>query len=635
MHTIRDADDSPLQLGRGYPRPLLRRNNWQTLNGEWEFALDPTASGTSAARRALGPARSACRSPRRRRRAASATPASIARAGTGASRSHVRPLPHGSRCCCTSAPSTTTRRSGSTAARRRSTRAATRRSRRHHRCCSTPGAQRDRRARRRRPARPRQAARQAGLAARAALDLVSAHDRHLADGLAGARARDAGSAACAGRRTSSAGRSASRRWLGGRAPRATAARACSSRVGEQLLADDTLHGRRRRGAPAHRAVRPGHRRLPQRAALEPRVADADRGRARALGRARRAARRGRAATPRCARSPSQGDRFVLNGRPLPAAPGARPGLLARRRGLTAPDDAALRRDVELAKAMGFNGVRKHQKIEDPRYLYWADRLGLLVWEEMPSAYRFTQRLDRARHARVDRGDRARLQPSVHRRLGAVQRVVGRARTCPTVRPSGTTSQALYHLTQDARPDAAGDRQRRLGERRDRHHRHPRLRRRPRAHRAALPRRGRCCRGCSGASGPAAALLVLEGAAARRTSRSCSPSSAASRTRRTPDDVGLLAVRERRGARRSATRELLRRRALARPARRLLLHAVRRHVPGGQRPAVRRPHAEVPARADRRRDARVRAATPRPSITAPRSRPCWQLDRGTRRCSSDR
>jgi hypothetical protein len=59
-------------------------------------------------------------------------------------------------------------------------------------------------------------------------------------------------------------------------------------------------------------------------------------------------------------------------------------------GLTAPSDAALRRDVELAKAMGFNGVRKHQKVEDPRYLYWADRLGLLVWGEMPSAYRFTK-----------------------------------------------------------------------------------------------------------------------------------------------------------------------------------------------------------------------------------------------------
>ena len=62
----------------------------------------------------------------------------------------------------------------------------------------------------------------------------------------------------------------------------------------------------------------------------------------------------------------------------------------------------MRRDVELAKAMGFNGVRKHQKIEDPRYLYWADRLGLLVWEEMPSAYRFTQAVGRAADAGVDR-----------------------------------------------------------------------------------------------------------------------------------------------------------------------------------------------------------------------------------------
>jgi hypothetical protein len=59
-------------------------------------------------------------------------------------------------------------------------------------------------------------------------------------------------------------------------------------------------------------------------------------------------------------------------------------------GLTAPDDAALKKDIELTKAMGFNGARKHQKLEDPRYLYWADHLGLLVWGEMPSAYRFTK-----------------------------------------------------------------------------------------------------------------------------------------------------------------------------------------------------------------------------------------------------
>jgi beta-galactosidase/beta-glucuronidase len=57
--------------------------------------------------------------------------------------------------------------------------------------------------------------------------------------------------------------------------------------------------------------------------------------------------------------------------------------------LAAPSPDALRREVELIKALGFNGVRVHQKIEDPRFLYWCDRLGLLVWGEMPSAYRYT------------------------------------------------------------------------------------------------------------------------------------------------------------------------------------------------------------------------------------------------------
>ena len=83
------------------------------------------------------------------------------------------------------------------------------------------------------------------------------------------------------------------------------------------------------------------------------------------------------------------DRFVLNGRPyllrLVLDQGYWPDTI-----LAAPNDDALRRDVELVKQMGFNGVRKHQKIENPRYLYWADRLGLLVWEEMPAAYRFTR-----------------------------------------------------------------------------------------------------------------------------------------------------------------------------------------------------------------------------------------------------
>ena len=83
------------------------------------------------------------------------------------------------------------------------------------------------------------------------------------------------------------------------------------------------------------------------------------------------------------------DRFMLNGRPYFLRLVLDQGYWADTL-LAAPDDDALRRDVELAKAMGFNGVRKHQKIENPRYLYWADKLGLLVWEEMPSAYRFTR-----------------------------------------------------------------------------------------------------------------------------------------------------------------------------------------------------------------------------------------------------
>jgi beta-galactosidase/beta-glucuronidase len=85
----------------------------------------------------------------------------------------------------------------------------------------------------------------------------------------------------------------------------------------------------------------------------------------------------------------QGDRVVLNGRPYPLLMVLDQGYWPET-GQTAPDTQALRRDVLLAKAMGFNGVRKHQKIEDPRFLYWADHLGLLVWEEMPSAYRYTQ-----------------------------------------------------------------------------------------------------------------------------------------------------------------------------------------------------------------------------------------------------
>jgi beta-galactosidase/beta-glucuronidase len=56
--------------------------------------------------------------------------------------------------------------------------------------------------------------------------------------------------------------------------------------------------------------------------------------------------------------------------------------------LTPPTDEAIQSDIRMAKQLGFNGVRKHQKVEDPRYLYWADKLGLLVSGEMANSYLF-------------------------------------------------------------------------------------------------------------------------------------------------------------------------------------------------------------------------------------------------------
>jgi beta-galactosidase/beta-glucuronidase len=50
---------------------------------------------------------------------------------------------------------------------------------------------------------------------------------------------------------------------------------------------------------------------------------------------------------------------------------------------TAPSDAELRADIERSMAMGFNGARLHQKIFEPRTLYWADKLGYIVWSEFP------------------------------------------------------------------------------------------------------------------------------------------------------------------------------------------------------------------------------------------------------------
>ncbi|HVE78255.1 MAG TPA: PA14 domain-containing protein [Gemmatimonadaceae bacterium] len=78
-------------------------------------------------------------------------------------------------------------------------------------------------------------------------------------------------------------------------------------------------------------------------------------------------------------------RIMLNGRPVfqlgPLDQGWWPDGL-----YTAPTDAALRFDIETMKQLGFNMVRKHIKVEPARWYYYADSLGLAVWQDMPSGW---------------------------------------------------------------------------------------------------------------------------------------------------------------------------------------------------------------------------------------------------------
>ncbi|MFB7598731.1 glycoside hydrolase family 2 protein [Streptomyces sp. NPDC056160] len=104
--------------------------------------------------------------------------------------------------------------------------------------------------------------------------------------------------------------------------------------------------------------------------------------------------------------------FLLNDRPYYVRSvlnqGYRPDTLIANSGT-----AELRREVELIKAMGFNAVRIHQKAEDPRFLYWADRLGLLVWGETGAAYEFgTEAVELLTREWLDLVRRDRSHPSL-------------------------------------------------------------------------------------------------------------------------------------------------------------------------------------------------------------------------------
>jgi len=81
--------------------------------------------------------------------------------------------------------------------------------------------------------------------------------------------------------------------------------------------------------------------------------------------------------------------------------------------LTAPSAEALKQEVELIKALGFNAARIHQKVEDPRFIYWCDKLGLMLWGEMANAYEFSPAaVDKFTREWLAVVDRDRSNPSI-------------------------------------------------------------------------------------------------------------------------------------------------------------------------------------------------------------------------------
>jgi len=72
---------------------------------------------------------------------------------------------------------------------------------------------------------------------------------------------------------------------------------------------------------------------------------------------------------------------------------------------TAPTDAALKFDIQKTKDLGFNTIRKHIKVEPARWFYWADHIGLMVWQDMPA-------MPNGRNDKLSDGDKARFRKDV-------------------------------------------------------------------------------------------------------------------------------------------------------------------------------------------------------------------------------
>ena len=146
---------------------------------------------------------------------------------------------------------------------------------------------------------------------------------------------------------------------------------------------------------------------------------------------------------------AQKDALVLNNGPTYLKMVLEQGY-CRDSGMTYPDEESIVHELELIKKLGFNGVRMHQKIEDERFFYYADILGVATWVEMPSAYEY-------RDATVDKAI-VEWQEIVHQHYNhpsvlawvPINESWGVPRILNNCREQHFT-QALYHLTKSYDP----------------------------------------------------------------------------------------------------------------------------------------------------------------------------------------
>ncbi|PRY67051.1 glycosyl hydrolase family 2 [Glaciihabitans tibetensis] len=144
-----------------------------------------------------------------------------------------------------------------------------------------------------------------------------------------------------------------------------------------------------------------------------------------------------------------GGQFMLNDRPYYVRSVLEQGYWPESH-LASPSAQALRDEVQLIKDLGFNAARIHEKVEDPRFLYWADRLGLLIWGEMGSTFEFSaEAVSRVTREWTDVVRRDRSHPSIVtwvpiNESWGVQQIAHDAAQL-------AFAQSLYHLTRALDP----------------------------------------------------------------------------------------------------------------------------------------------------------------------------------------